>query len=195
MSSKCQELLLLSITNYYNKFPDKKLLLHKIIQSDYKISLRVIDWFITHYTRDKNVVIWIDNDHIIDAPNSFHNLKNFNIYLEYRTQLKSYTKMLFDPFRRHDRISFTISKDPLKEIETTIGQLNFFRWIFQNNLLQYIETHQDAIEEEMTKYQSIKKYTNSPATTPSAKIESIKEHSRKNIQNTRINTSCFIRFE
>lgn len=194
MTTKSQELLLLSITNYYKKSPEKKILLDKIIQSDYKISLRVIDWFITHYTRDKNVVIWIDNDHLVDTPVNFQNLKIFNIYLEYRTQLKSYTKLFFDPFRRHDRISFTICQHPLKEIETTIGQLNFFRWIFQNNILQYIEKHQEAIEEEMTKYQSIKKCIG-PPTTSVAKTAQIKEASRKNIQNTRINTSCFIRFE
>jgi hypothetical protein len=110
-------------------------------------------------------------------------MKKFHIYLEYRAQLKSYTKMFFDPFRRHERISFVITKRPLKVAETTIGQLNFFRWIFQNNILQYIEKHQEQIEEDMTKFQSVKKGI----------VE--KKPVRKNIQDTSINTSCFLRFD
>lgn len=183
-----QDLLLSSITNYYNKSGDKRVLLDEIIQSEYKISLRVIDWFITHYTREKSIVFWIDtkNNKIVESPTVYNaDMKKFHIYLEYRAQLKSYTKMYFDPFRRHERISFIITKRPLKITETTIGQLNFFRWIFQNNILQYIEKHQEEIEEQMTKFQSVKKNT----------ITINKKPLRKNIQDTSINTSCFVRFD
>ena len=31
-------------------------------------------------------------------------------------------------------------------INTTIGQLNFFKWIINNNILEYIETNIDEIE-------------------------------------------------
>jgi len=187
-----QDLLLSSISTYYTKTLDKRNLLDKIIQSEYKISLRVIDWFITHYTREKNIVVWLDtknNNALVESPTHYNaDLKKFHIYLEYRAQLKSYTKMYFDPFRRHDRISFVITKRPLKVTETTIGQLNFFRWIFQNNILQYIEKHQEQIEEDMTKFQSVKKGT-AVATTDA------KKPVRKNIQDTSINTSCFLRFD
>lgn len=187
-----QDLLLSSISTYYTKTLDKRNLLDKIIQSEYKISLRVIDWFITHYTREKNIVVWLDtknNNALVESPTHYNaDLKKFHIYLEYRAQLKSYTKMYFDPFRRHDRISFVITKRPLKVTETTIGQLNFFRWIFQNNILQYIEKHQEQIEEDMTKFQSVKKGS-AVATTDAKKTV------RKNIQDTSINTSCFLRFD
>lgn len=154
-----QDLLLSSISTYYNKSYDKRNLLDKIIHSEYKISLRVIDWFITHYTRQKRIILWSDSSGTLieNITGLTSKLTKFHIYLEYRAQLKSYTKMFFDPFRRHQRISFIISKKPFKVVETTIGQLNFFRWIFQNNILQYIEKHQEEIEEEMTKFQSIKK--------------------------------------
>lgn len=194
-----QDLLLSSITNYYSKYYDKRVLLEKIIQSQYKISLRLIDWFITHYTRHNNVVLWIDT-----RTNTFiekHNvdnadLKKFHIYLEYRTQLKSYTKMFFDPFRRHERISFIISKKPLVAIETTIGQLNFFRWIFQNNILQYIEKNIEHIEEEMTKFQSIKKDPVVQCDEDSCcKTKKTTRAVSKSTQNTHINTSCFLRFD
>jgi hypothetical protein len=54
---------------------------------------------------------------------------------------------LFDPFRRRDRIIFCF--DPATRIETTIGQLNFFRWLLQNNLLKYIEQNLKEIEGDM----------------------------------------------
>lgn len=194
MATTSQDLLLSSITAFYNKSPEYTLLLDKIIHGEYTISLRVIDWFITHYTRDKNVIICIKDNKLVDGTIDLKDVKKFNIYLEYRTQLKSYTKMFFDPFRRHQRIAFEISK--AKVFETTIGQINFFRWIFQNAILQYIEKYQENIEDEMTRFQSIKKNVLPVMILEKGEISTKGEkHPRKNIQNTRINTSCYVRFD
>jgi len=83
-------------------------------------------------------------------PNAATPLHKFHLHLEYRAQLKSYTKLHFDPFRRHERISFILETTPeLSVIETTVGQLNFFRWAIQNNVLAYIENHLAAVEKAM----------------------------------------------
>ena len=80
------------------------------------------------WTLSNNIYYWkLDNDKIYyNLPsNDNRRFKKINIYLDYRAQLKSYTKLNFDTFRRHHRISFYINdKD---KIETTTGQLNFFR--------------------------------------------------------------------
>ena len=34
-------------------------------------------------------------------------------------------------------------------METTIGQLNFFKWALQNNVIRYIEEHYNEIEADM----------------------------------------------
>jgi len=196
--STSQELLLSSITTYYDKNLDKRHILENIIQGDYKISLRVIDWFITHYSKEKNVLVWIDTTHhtLIEKPTDFHSqLKKFHMYLEYRAQLKSYTKMFFDPFRRHERISFIISKKPMRIVETTIGQLNFFRWIFQNHILQYIEKYQEQIEEEMTKFQSTKKEKTLPVTNNIKEKTKIIRSVGKNLQQTCLESQCYLRFD
>lgn len=186
-----QDLLLSSISEYYAKSYDRRMLLNKIIQSDYKVSLRVIDWFITHYSREKRIVLWTDaSGSLIESPKGSTS-KKFHIYLEYRAQLKSYTKMFFDPFRRHQRISFIISKKPLKVVETTIGQLNFFRWIFQNNILEYIERYQEHIEDEMTKFQYMKK-------GGVVLTQDNKRPSRIVVKDSvplSMNVSCFLRFD
>ena len=80
------------------------------------------------------------------------NIIHFNVYLSYRSQLKAYSKQLFDPFRRRDRIIFYYENDN-KSIETTIGQLNFFRWVLQNDILQYINQNLKDIEKDMVRTQ------------------------------------------
>jgi hypothetical protein len=42
-------------------------------------------------------------------------------------------------------------------IETTIGQLNFFKWEIENKIIQYIETHYPEIEADMNSNNSISK--------------------------------------
>ena len=161
MVTSSQELLLHRITQTYETNKHFKELLDNIINNKNSVSLRLIDWFITHYCKNNNLIFWIDttnnNIYLDYSKKNGSSLKKFHIYLEYRAQLKSYTKTYFDPFRRHERISFILEKKPLKVIETTIGQLNFFRWFFQNNILQYIIENKDTLEDEMLKYQNNKK--------------------------------------
>ncbi len=99
-------------------------------------SLRLIDWFVTNYARHKHVVIW---NPTTSTP--------FNVYLSYRAQLKAYSKQMFDPFRRRDRILFNFGGD--RSVETTVGQLNFFRWMLLNGVLDYIVAHREDIERDM----------------------------------------------
>ncbi len=40
-------------------------------------------------------------------------------------------------------------------IETTIGQLNFFKWALENNIIDYIENHYQEIEEDMNNNNSL----------------------------------------
>jgi len=118
-----------------------------IIEGKSDISLRLIDWFVTNYSKKYNT--------IVPLKDANKNVIHFNVYLSYRSQLKSYSKHLFDPFRRRDRIEFPYENEKKQRttIETTVGQLNFFRWILQNNLLQYIVQNHDEIESDMLKIQ------------------------------------------
>lgn len=133
-------LLLMSLSNFYaNKNEMERVA--PIIQCKSKISLRLLDWFVTNYAKKKNVYI---SKALPDGSTSF-----FNVYLNYRCQLKAYSKQHFDPFRRRDRIEYVYEKD--KSVQTTIGQLNFFRWVLQNDVLDYIAEHATDIESDMMK--------------------------------------------
>jgi hypothetical protein len=148
-----QNLLLKSLTDFYNKNVEYKLILKNIINGKHKLSLRIIEWLVTHYAKSNNIYYWIDDDKIIykDFPedNFKGNIRKINLYQDYRAQLKSYSKFNFDSFRRHHRITFFISEDKTEYIETTVGQLNFFRWIFNNNIINYAINNYDIIYKKM----------------------------------------------
>jgi hypothetical protein len=203
MISKSSDLLLNSLTQFYDKHPNHRRILANMIEGKHTISLRVMDWFITHYAKYKNVLYWIDDvehtyfEHVDTMKPS---LRKFHLYLDYRAQLKSYTKLYFDPFRRHDRISFVIEKKPLTVVETTIGQLNFFRWIFQNHILDYLLKHQVEIEKSMNQFQTKKKsggedIEKSALKNTSGGIPKQPRGQSKPLTNTFIQSQCFLRFD
>lgn len=132
---KKQDILLIPITNFFNDAKHLDLLLGILITGKYKVSLRIIDWFVTNYSKKYNLVIQNKNN------------KPFIVYLEYKSQLKAYSKKQFDPFCRRARIYYEYDTD--KKFETTIGQLNFFRWAIENNIIDYIIKNYDDIEKDM----------------------------------------------
>lgn len=134
-----KELLLLSLSKFYSSNLDKLEEILPIICKSSKISLRLIDWFVTNYCKKHNIVF------VRKKNNNAY--EYFNVYSNYRSQLKAFKKIQFDPFRRRERIDFYYASN--KYIETTIGQLNFFRWFVENDLLNYIKEHNDAIEDDM----------------------------------------------
>ena len=130
-----------------------------ILDNNNKISLRIIDWFVTNYSKKNNIIIKIKkriqiaNDNRISPKTKKRldgKLINLNVYLNYKSQLKAYYKRQFDPFCRRERISFPYDdKGETKKIITTIGQLNFFRWAIENNKLKYIKDNLKDIETDM----------------------------------------------
>jgi predicted SAM-dependent methyltransferase len=69
--------------------------------------------------------------------------------------LKAYSKKRFDPFCRWDRISIPYKNGTF--IETTIGQLNFFKWALENKVIDYLEEHYEIIENDMNSRNSTSK--------------------------------------
>lgn len=112
-----------------------------IITGKSKISLRILDWFVTNFSKKNNI------NYIVQYDNKKKGTKNFIVYLDYKAQLKAYSKKLFDPFCRRERISFIDHEN--NELITTVGQLNFFRWAIENKIVEFINEHYDLIEQDM----------------------------------------------
>lgn len=104
-----------------------------------KVSLRLIDWFVTNYSKKNNTT------YPIVRPNGA--IEYFSPYQRYRDQLTSYPKKLFDPFCRGTIFKFQLNNETV--IDTTVCQLNFFKWAIENLLLDYIEQHVDEIYTDM----------------------------------------------
>lgn len=150
------DLILVNLLTFYNVYDcdgvynpnnnlDKML---KIITGETKISLRIIDWFTTNYAKKYYVIYNIEgsNDNIPIR---------FKVYNEYKLKLDSYGKNRFDPFCRWDRINIPYTNG--KFIETTIGQLNFFKWALENQLIDYINHYYNDIEKDMNTRNSTSK--------------------------------------
>lgn len=131
------DLLMTSLSKFYAEEKNINILL-PIVQGCSKISLRVLDWFVTNYCKKHNTVINFEKD---------NKQKKLIVHLDYKNQLKAYSKKSFDPFCRRERINFIYGKGC--ELLTTVGQLNFFRWAIENNIIDYISTRLDEIECDM----------------------------------------------
>ena len=141
-------LLMGSLTEFYQ---DKKYIdeIKNIVDQNNVISLRILDWFITNFSK-KNQVIISDN---------------FNVYQNYKLMLKSFSKKSFDPFCRKNKIIFYYTESDF--IETSCGQLCFFRWCFQNRILDYVKKNLSIIEQDMKN--SIKTKQNETMNSPDSK--------------------------
>jgi len=136
-----QDLLMSSLQKFYLK-KDNIAKIKKILYGKSKISLRIIDWFVTNFSKKKNI-----NYIITDYNDNFNKKTQFIVYIDYKLQLKGYSKKQFDPFCRRERINFYFEED--EYIETTVGQLNFFRWAISNKIIDYIEKNLKEIETDM----------------------------------------------
>lgn len=141
------QLLLNHLMDYY-KDSEKLKCMTNIINGESKISLRIVDWFVTNYAKKYFTVYEIVNE-------LSNNKSRFKVYHDYKLKLKAYSKKRFDPFCRWERIS--IPYDEQRYMETTIGQLNFFKWALQHDIIKYIEENYDEIENDMNNRNSTSK--------------------------------------
>ena len=151
------DLLLTNLIEFYKHDNNLDNML-KIITGESKISLRIVDWFATNYAKKYYTLYDIelpvkktDNTDQISAKV----VKRFKVYIDYKLKLKAYSKARFDPFCRWERISIPYKNGTF--IETTIGQLNFFKWTLENNIIKYIEENYDDIEQDMNSRNSTSK--------------------------------------
>jgi hypothetical protein len=139
-----QQLLIASLAQYYRDFNRVKVL-SDVIGRNSKISLRILDWFVVSYSREKETRYQINN-------------RVFVAHASYKDQLHSYTKHFFDPFRRKNHVMLVQTHhEPdgnviTTELNTCIGQLVFFRWCFENKIMEYVEKHYDDILHHLHSY-------------------------------------------
>jgi hypothetical protein len=132
------QVLLDSLKNFYSVQKHADQLKDVLANPDNPISLRSLDWLITNYSKKRNISYMLPGD-----------VRVFNIFTDYKSQLKSFSKRMFDCFKRRDRISFELPDGTC--IESTIAQLNMFRWAIRYQVLEYCREHLRDIEMDMNR--------------------------------------------
>ena len=127
------EVLLRSLRKYYADPPALRTLTD-VLRNKTKVSLRTLDWLVTNYAKKNNIVYT-------------HQGKTVNVFLEYKGCLKAFSKRSFDPFQRRDRIEITDADGA--QIQSTTGQLNFFRFAISKGVVAYAIQHAAVIEADM----------------------------------------------
>lgn len=139
------DLLMTNLMKFYEEDNNLEKML-KIINGESPISLRIIDWFATNYAKKFFTVYEVGAN------------RRFKVYVDYKLKLKAYSKRRFDPFCRWDRITIPYSNGTF--IQTTIGQLNFFKWALENGVVAYIENNYGTIEDDMNARNSTSRRNN-----------------------------------
>ena len=75
-----KDLLMLGLSKFYKKKENIQKIL-PIVTGNSDISLRLIDWFVTNYSKKDSTNI---------TRTAGNNVVHFNVYLSYRAQLKAY---------------------------------------------------------------------------------------------------------
>jgi hypothetical protein len=115
-----------------------------IIYKSKDMPLRLLDWFVTNYSKKNDV------SYYIKRPNN--RIEYFNVFRSYRAQLKGSKKREFDPFCRGETMLLEYKKrNKIIFIETAICQLKFFKWMIENLIFDYIKTNLDDIYSDMKK--------------------------------------------
>ena len=122
--------LLKSITQFYSEEPNAECL-KDIVEKRKGISLRNLEWFITNYSKKTNLSYTTNNG------------KTFAVHCAYKSSLDGYSKKLFDPFCRTEKIDFPLSCGTT--IQTTVAQLNFIRWCIKNNIITYLIENKEKL--------------------------------------------------
>lgn len=121
------DLLLASIHKFF-EIPENREKLFDILGRGRGPSLRRLEWFVTSYAKM--------NHFSFTAPNG----KIFTVHVAYKSSLDGYSKKLFDPFCRTERITFM-------GLTTTCAQLNFLRWAISNGIVDILK----SLEEKQTR--------------------------------------------
>ena len=119
---------MLIISQYFEKDPELLSTILPYIDHKGPVSLRIIEWFVTNYSK-------------VFYP---------EIYRKYIAYRNNWKRPLFDCFARQGRRSVRIFLHVDDEkYPTTVAQLHYLVWAQMNGVLKHCVAHEQAIEDHM----------------------------------------------
>lgn len=143
-----------------------------IIERTSEISLRTLEYFVITFCKKYRVSYRVNDRQLI-----FY-------YPDYKANLTSFPKKLFDPFRRteeEETIQFPYGADN-KVVQTTVGQLNFFKWALQFRVIEYVQQHLNEIQNDMKEAKVSKKKSSTASSVSLAPLSQSGRKKRKQTQ-------------
>ena len=137
--SEIEKLYFIRINTFYKNliYNDMQHVYDIITKNKSKISLRFLDWFVTKYCKMYNTIIKVNN--------KYTNNDKFNINIHYKAQLRSYKKDYMDPFKRQKSSKKFKYECNNFEFITSLCQLNFMKWIVENEILLYVNENYEYL--------------------------------------------------
>lgn len=184
-----EEMMLSKLLRFYKQDPQHLNILAAISKQKTIISLREMDYAVTNYSDNNKVIYTLKND------------KVFNMYLDYKCELKGCGKKCLDPFCRRQRIFLDFETKTPKYIDkrdileykkrtdgvvTTIGQLNFFSWAITNEIIDYCFNNKEKIDKEMEEKEREKKRIKKKMSSKSSKSANIPDKKDDKCENDSI---------
>jgi hypothetical protein len=183
------DLLITKIINFYNNSTNLNIFLEIVLQKN-KISLRLLDWFVTNFSKKNNICYLLNNE-------------NYYVFKGYKSQLKAYSKKHCDPFCRRDRIVFDYSdinnikliynnhlnndSNNKNKIITTIGQLNFFKYAISHEIIEYVKNNLILIENDMNDTLKEREYEKKFINISNIKRKELSKSGNKSVNITIVN--------
>ena len=145
--SNKHDLIMRKVKRFFDKQENFEKLKPMLTQ-ECNISLRVLDWSTTNWSK-KNTVM------LETYRNGYKEI--INMFLDYKANLKAFSKKSFDPFCRRERIMLQFECDIEKKTYiTTTAQLNFMKWAIESGVLDYCKANIEMLEADMVKSLKVK---------------------------------------
>lgn len=120
-----------------------------VIKGQNRISLRLLEWFITNYSKQYNTS-YMYHDEVSGK------LNRIKVHRSYKGTLRGYNKKKFDTFCRGEHTEIPYEENT--NIDSTIAQFRLFQWVIEKKMLDYIDEHYEEIVKDMNLRNNSSKY-------------------------------------
>lgn len=122
------------LQSFFSDEDNVRRLLKPMVTRRSRVSLRVLDWLVCNMSKKRNLLCKTLDGQVV------------GIHAAYKLCLSVYRRSKFDPFRRGQRLRFTVDA---QSFETTVGQAHFILWSHLNGITDFAVRHYDEIEADM----------------------------------------------
>lgn len=143
MMNATEQSMLPSLLEFYS-IPEHFEILKRFRNGEGKLSASILDWFCVNYAKKYGVQYQMYKH---------GRVRIVHVEQCYHAALNAYNKEYFDPFARGSKRGAKIGIQGADEevVETTLRQLNYFRWAIDKGVVRYVEEHLDEVYDDMCK--------------------------------------------